>query len=80
MRLLQRDQTGARALWPRNQLAASAARRALSDQVLALASGKTQQEITTACKGVCPNHVGAATSRHKRAGRIEERDGKLYAT
>jgi hypothetical protein len=52
----------------------------LSDQVLALASGKTQQEITTACKGVRPNHVGAAISRHKRAGRIEERDGKLYAT
>jgi hypothetical protein len=52
----------------------------LSDQVLALASGKTQQEITTACKGARPNHVGAAISRHKRAGRIEERDGKLYAT
>jgi hypothetical protein len=51
----------------------------LSDQVLALASGKTQQEITTACKGARPNHVSAAISRHKRAGRIEERDGKLYA-
>jgi hypothetical protein len=25
-------------------------------------------------------HVGAAISRHKRVGRIEERDGKLYAT
>jgi hypothetical protein len=52
----------------------------LSDQVLALASGKTQQEIAAACKGARPNHVGAAISRHKRAGRIEERDGKLYAT
>jgi len=52
----------------------------LSDQVLALATGKTQQEITTACKGARPNHVGAAIARHKRAGRIEERDGKLYAT
>jgi hypothetical protein len=52
----------------------------LSDQVLALASGKTQQEITAACKGARPNHVGAAIARHKRAGRIEERDGKLYAT
>jgi hypothetical protein len=52
----------------------------LSDQVLALASGKTQQEVTAACKGARPNHVGAAISRHKRAGRIEERDGKLYAT
>jgi hypothetical protein len=52
----------------------------LGDQVLALATGKTQQEITTACKGARPNHVGAAISRHKRAGRIEERDGRLYAT
>jgi Tfp pilus assembly protein FimT len=52
----------------------------LSDQVLAPAIGKTQQEITTACKGARPNHVGAAIARHKRAGRIEERNGKLYAT
>ena len=52
----------------------------LSDQVLALAIGKTQQEIPAACKGARANHVGAAIARHKRAGRIEERDGKLYAT
>jgi hypothetical protein len=52
----------------------------LSDQVLALATGKTQQEITAACKGARPNHVGAAISRHKRGGRIQERDGKLYGT
>ena len=52
----------------------------LSDQVLVLATGKTQQEITAACKGARPNHVGMALARHKRAGRIEERDGKLYAT
>src|SRR5215468_3204602 len=52
----------------------------LNDQVLALATGKTQQEITARCKGARPNHVGAAIARHKRAGRIEERDGKLYAT
>jgi hypothetical protein len=52
----------------------------LSDQVLALATGKTQQEITAACKGARPNHVDMALARHKRAGRIEERDGKLYAT
>jgi cell wall-associated NlpC family hydrolase len=51
----------------------------LSDQVLALATGKTQQEIAAACKGARPNHVGAAIARHKRAGHIEERDGKLYA-
>ena len=52
----------------------------LGEQVLALATGKTQQEITAACKGARPNHVGAAIARHKRAGRIEEREGKLYAT
>jgi hypothetical protein len=51
----------------------------LSDQVLALATGKTQQEIAAACKGARPNHVGVAIARHKRAGRMEERDGKLYA-
>jgi hypothetical protein len=52
----------------------------LADQVLALATGKTQQEVAAACKGARPNHVGMAIARHKRAGRIEERDGKLYAT
>ena len=52
----------------------------LSNQVLALATGKTQQEIAAVCKGARPNHVGAAIARHKRAGRIEERDGRLYAT
>jgi len=52
----------------------------LNDQVLALANGKTQQEITAACQGARPNHVGAALARQKRAGRIEEREGKLYAT
>jgi hypothetical protein len=52
----------------------------LGDQVLALANGKTQQEIAAACKEARPNHVGAAIARYKRAGRIEERDGKLYAT
>ena len=36
-------------------------------------------EIAAACKGARPNHVGAALARHKRAGLIEERDGKLYA-
>jgi hypothetical protein len=50
----------------------------LGDQVLALATGKTQQEIIAACKGARPNHIGVAIARLKRAGRIEERDGKLY--
>jgi hypothetical protein len=52
----------------------------LGDQVLALATGKTQQEIAAACKEARPNHVGVVIARHKRAGRIEQRDGKLYAT
>ena len=52
----------------------------LADQVLALATGKTQQEIAAACKGARANHVGIAIARHRRAGRIQERDGKLYAT
>ena len=52
----------------------------LGDQVLALANGKTQKEIAAACKGARPNHVGVVIARHKRAGRIEQRDGKLYAT
>jgi hypothetical protein len=38
----------------------------LGDQVLALANGKTQQEIAAACKGARPNHVGAAIARYKR--------------
>ena len=52
----------------------------LTNQVLALANGKTQQKIAAACKGARPNHVGAAIALHKRAGRIEDRDGRLYAT
>ena len=52
----------------------------LGEQVLALADGKTQQEITAACRGARPNHVGGVIARHKRAGRIELRDGKLDAT
>jgi hypothetical protein len=32
----------------------------LGDQILALANGKTQQEIAAACKGVRPNHIGIA--------------------
>lgn len=38
-----------------------------------------QREIIAACKGARPNHVGAAIARHKWAGRIEERDERLYA-
>ena len=52
----------------------------LGDQILPLAMGKTPKEIAAACKGARPNHVGVVIARHKRAGRIEERDGKRYAT
>jgi hypothetical protein len=43
----------------------------LTDQVLALATGKTQLEIAAACKGVRPKHVGGVIARHKRAGRTK---------
>src|SRR5947209_18157017 len=52
----------------------------LGDQVLALANGKTQQEIAAACKGALPNHVAAAIARYKRACHSEGRNGKLYVT
>ena len=52
----------------------------LGERILALATGKTRQELYTACPNDRPNHVGIAVQRHIRAGRIEERDGKLYAT
>ena len=56
---------------------ARAPRRTLGDQILALANSNTQQEIAASCHGVRANHIGIAIARHKRAGRIEERDGKL---
>ena len=52
----------------------------LGERVLGLATGKTRQELYAACNGDRPNHVGMAVQRHIRAGRIQERDGKLYAT
>jgi hypothetical protein len=62
----------------------SAARKpsapSLGERVLALATGRTQQELYLACPNDRPNHVGIAVQRHFRAGRIQERDGKLYAT
>src|SRR5215471_3787087 len=44
------------------------------------ARSRGRPRTAAACKGARPNHVGMALARHKRAGRIEERDGKLYAT
>jgi hypothetical protein len=52
----------------------------LGERVLALATGRTRQEVYVACPNDRPNHVGIAVQRHLRAGRIQERDGKLYAT
>jgi hypothetical protein len=51
----------------------------LGERVLALATGKTRPELYAACPGDRPNHVGMAVQRHIRAGRIQERGGKLYA-
>ena len=51
----------------------------LGERVLALATGKTRRELYAACPGDRPNHVGMAVQRHIRAGRIQERGGKLYA-
>jgi len=52
----------------------------LGERILALATGKTRQELYLACPNDRPNHIGIAVQRHLRAGRIRERDGKLYAT
>jgi hypothetical protein len=58
----------------------SAQSSGLGERVLALATGITRRELYAACPGDRPNHVGMAVQRHIRAGRIQERDGKLYAT
>jgi len=52
----------------------------LGERVLALATGRTRQELYVARPNDRPNHIGIAVQRHIRAGRIQERDGKLYAT
>jgi AT hook motif len=52
----------------------------LGERVLALATGRTRQELYVACPNDRPNHIGIAVQRHLRAGRIQERDDKLYAT
>ncbi len=48
----------------------------LSDRVLQAATGIPRSELKV--DGVLPNHVGMAIARHIRAGRMVERDGKLY--
>ena len=52
----------------------------LAERVLALAAGKTRRELYSACPNDRPNVIGMAVQRHIRAGRIQERDGKLFAT
>ena len=53
---------------------------ARGERILALATGKTRQELYKACPNDRPNPVGIAVQRHLRGGRMQERDGKLYAT
>jgi hypothetical protein len=69
---------------PRADASKSAGRKpsapSLGERILALATGKTRQELYLACPNDRPNHVSIAVQRHLRAGRIPERDGKLYAT
>ena len=69
---------------PRAAASKSAVRKpsgpSLGERILALATGKTRQELYVACPNDRPNHVGIAVQRHLRAGRIQERNGKLYAT
>jgi hypothetical protein len=68
---------------PRAAASKSAGRKpstpSLGERILALATGRTRQELYVACPNDRPNHVGIAVQRHLRAGRIQERDGKLYA-
>jgi hypothetical protein len=76
--------TATRGRPPRAATSKSAGRKpnapSLGERLLALATGKTRQELYVACPNDRPNHIGIAVQRHLRAGRIQERDGKLYAT
>jgi hypothetical protein len=68
---------------PRAAATKSAGRKpgapSLGERILALAIGRTRQELYLACPNDRPNHIGIAVQRHLRAGRIQERDGKLFA-
>ena len=69
---------------PRAAASKSAGRKpgapSLGERILALATGRTRQELYVACPNDRPNHIGISVQRHLRAGRIQEREGKLYAT
>ena len=79
-----RTTTGGRGRPPRAGTGKSVGRKpsapSLGERVLALATGRTRQELYLACPNDRPNHIGIAVQRHLRAGRIQERDSKLYAT
>jgi hypothetical protein len=70
---LQCDHVGAGAPQPEKPAGGKRSSSSLGDQVLALAAGKTQQEIAAACKGARANHVGAAISRHTQSAATEQR-------
>jgi hypothetical protein len=76
---LQRDDTGARPRRLQNPLAANTVRRTSATRSLRWQPARRSRKSPLHARAARANHVGAALSRHKRAGRIEERDGKLYA-
>ena len=57
------QQRGRRRTTPARSVGGKRASLTLGEQVLAMADGKTQQEITAACKGARPNHVGLDVPR-----------------
>ena len=80
-RLLQRSGNAAAGpLRPRNQLTVVAPRRPSAIRCLPWQPAERSRKSPPLARGFARHHVGAAISRHKRAGRIEERDGKLYAS
>jgi hypothetical protein len=78
--LLQRDHVDARALRSQNPLMTSAVRRPSAIRSLPWQTARRSRKSPPHARGARPNHVGVVIARHKRAGRIEERHGKLYAT
>jgi hypothetical protein len=77
--LLHRDQ-GVGAQGSKNQLAANAPHLPSPIKYLLWQLARRSRKSPLHARGARPNHVGAAIARYKRAGRIEERNGKLYAT
>jgi hypothetical protein len=65
---------------PANSARREPSTASLAERVLALAVGRTRRELYLACPKDRPNVIGMAIQRHIRAGRIQEREGKLYVT